>query len=863
MNKDTKKLPGSTKAHQLFAVVLLIIACAAATAAQTETVWVEDAVPAGANTPTSVDGWNFVTSNPTPYSGTAAHKSALASGVHNHYFQDATATLTIGTGDKLFAYVYLDPSNPPTEVMLQWKSAPGNVLWDDAYWGADNMTDSWAANRRYMGPLPTTGQWVRLEVPASFVGLEGKTLNGMAFTLYGGQATWDRAGKVNSPPDAVWVEDAIPAGANTPTSVDGWNFVTSNPTPYSGANAHKSVLASGVHNHYFQDATATLTVGVGDKLFAYVYLDPSNPPTEVMMQWKSAPGNVLWDDAYWGADNMTDSWAANRHYMGPLPPLGQWVRLEVPASVVNLEGKTLNGMAFTLYGGQATWDRAGKVVALPETVWVEDAIPAGANTPTSVDGWNFVTSNPTPYSGTTAHQSALASGVHNHYFQDATATLSVAAGDKLFAYVYLDPSNPPTEVMLQWKSAPGNVLWDDAYWGADNMTDSWAANRHYIGSLPELGKWVRLEVPASVVNLEGKTLNGMAFTLYGGRATWDHAGKVVNAPLFGGAWQKFGAPGDPPVLPVGSATWESQWLALKSVVRNENDPGCNCVRYYGYYHAQPGDNLFQIGLATSDDGGVNWTKHVGPIFTPSPNPVPSPSPSPAGWEQYAVANPIVWKESATWYMLYSGRPTREGASHMGLATSTDGITFSRSGDVMTGECGWDNFTVGPASVIKVGSTYRVYYTGINNYTAVQNSDFTQFKIGYATSTDLIHWSEKDNGVCRPPVLSGVLHAWDEGVLEPFVQKFGDLYYMWYQGNTDPGTNHSAIGLAVSLDGINWTRSSGNPVLSRRDPQSFWDGMWTESPVLVKVGPTQWRLFYSGSNAGVPTMQTGFATWTPQ
>jgi glucose/arabinose dehydrogenase len=38
---------------------------------------------------------------------------------------------------------------------------------------------------------------------------------------------------------------------------------------------------------------------------------------------------------------------------------------------------------------------------------------------------------------------------------------------------------------------------------------------------------VRLEVPASLVGLEGQTLNGMAFTLFNGRATWDHAGKVL------------------------------------------------------------------------------------------------------------------------------------------------------------------------------------------------------------------------------------------------------------------------------------------------------------------------------------------------
>jgi RHS repeat-associated protein len=49
-----------------------------------------------------------------------------------------------------------------------------------------------------MGPLPAAGSWVKLEVPASLVGLEGFTLHGMAFSMWGGRATWDRAGKTSS-----------------------------------------------------------------------------------------------------------------------------------------------------------------------------------------------------------------------------------------------------------------------------------------------------------------------------------------------------------------------------------------------------------------------------------------------------------------------------------------------------------------------------------------------------------------------------------------------------------------------------------------------------------------------------------------
>ena len=304
--------------------------------------------------------WNWSSSNPPPYAGALAHQSALAGGEHQHYFYNATATLPVAVGDTLFAYVYLDPANPPSTVMLQWNDG----TWEHrAYWGANLIgwgTDG-TVSRRYMGALPAAGQWVRLAVPAALVGLEGSTLNGMAFTLYGGRATWDHAGKTAS--DVVWVEDSVPGGATAASDGgDAWNWSSSNPPPYAGALAHQSALAGGEHQHYFYNATATLPVAVGDTLFAYVYLDPANPPSTVMLQWNDG----TWEHrAYWGANLIgwgTDG-TVSRRYMGALPAAGQWVRLAVPAALVGLEGSTLNGMAFTLYGGRATWDRAGKSLA--------------------------------------------------------------------------------------------------------------------------------------------------------------------------------------------------------------------------------------------------------------------------------------------------------------------------------------------------------------------------------------------------------------------------------------------------------------------------------------------------------------------
>ncbi|MEW6303034.1 MAG: Ig-like domain-containing protein [Verrucomicrobiota bacterium] len=338
------------------------------------TVWIDDSLPAGASPSSSGgDSWTWASNNPSPFSGVLAHQSAIAAGMHQHFFENATAALTVNSGDTLFAYVYLDPSNPPNEVMLQWNDGS----WEHrAYWGADNI--GWGVNgsasRYFAGALPPAGQWVRLAVPAAAVGLEGKTLNGMAFTLYGGRATWDYAGRDSSgspppppplppPPssEVVWVEDSLPSGAIADyQGGDAWAWAGSNPTPFSGSLAHQSAIAAGTHQHYFYNASVTLTVSVGDSLFAYVHLDPANPPSEIMLQWNE---NGSWEHrAYWGANNIP--WGINntasRFFAGSLPAAGQWVRLEVPASAVGLEGKTLNGMAFTLYNGRATWDRAGK-----------------------------------------------------------------------------------------------------------------------------------------------------------------------------------------------------------------------------------------------------------------------------------------------------------------------------------------------------------------------------------------------------------------------------------------------------------------------------------------------------------------------
>jgi hypothetical protein len=159
----------------------------------------------------------------------------------------------------------------------------------------------------------------------------------------------------------TWVDDAVPAGAWVSSTGGGvWNWISSNPAPVSGTRAHQTAAGTGERSHTFNDARTTMPLGVGDTLFAWVYLDPAAMPEQLMLCWNDGS----WDHrAYWGASRIhwgTDG-TTGRHRVGDLPAGGRWVKLEVPASAVALEGRQVSGMTFAVFGGgRVVWDAAGR-----------------------------------------------------------------------------------------------------------------------------------------------------------------------------------------------------------------------------------------------------------------------------------------------------------------------------------------------------------------------------------------------------------------------------------------------------------------------------------------------------------------------
>jgi hypothetical protein len=404
----------------------------------TDTVWVEDQVPAGATLYGSGEGWTWTTSNPSPFSGATAHQSNNVAGFHNHYFMSAANGLEINYGDTLFTYVYIDAANPPSEIMVQWHDG---TSWYSVYWGADYL--NWVGTRHRIGNVPAGGQWVRLEVAASLLGLEGKTVTGMAFDLWDGRATWDKAGKSSTRTDEIYVEDSLPTGAVPNGTSEGWNWVSANPAPRSGTLSSQSNIVAGFHNHYFMSATQRMSVSTGDRLFAYVFIDPANIPSEIMVQWHDG---TSWYNVYWGADYL--NWVGTRHYQGAIPVAGKWVRLEVAASLLGLEGKNVSGMAFDMWDGRATWDRAGRST--------QQVTPAGPEN---------VVWNPSSMVGVSASGNNLtmtaAGGWGN---AGASSTQTINSGD---GYVEFTANNLGETRIVGLSNGDTNQSWQEIDFGID------------------------------------------------------------------------------------------------------------------------------------------------------------------------------------------------------------------------------------------------------------------------------------------------------------------------------------------------------------------------------------------------------------
>ncbi len=158
---------------------------------ETETIWFEDAFPAGAQVPPP----GAVLVDQPVHSGTKALK-VVGPGLAQTYYDKGAEPFSCPDTGTFFVNVFLDPQDPPEEVMLQLLTNTWDhrAIWgeDLINWGQQNSTSRFSA-----GKLPAAGQWVTLEFDVASVGLNATTkVNGFAFTVHGGTAYFDKFGVI-------------------------------------------------------------------------------------------------------------------------------------------------------------------------------------------------------------------------------------------------------------------------------------------------------------------------------------------------------------------------------------------------------------------------------------------------------------------------------------------------------------------------------------------------------------------------------------------------------------------------------------------------------------------------------------------
>jgi RHS repeat-associated protein len=182
--------------------------------------WLTGSLPEG----TIVEGsWRWIDER-DPL-GAAVHETSGA-GLDLHLVRDTQAAWFLGTGDRVVQYLWLDPADPPEQILLQ--------VYGDGADGehriviGEELLDLGASPGAAMVKLslPAPARWLRLSIPAAELGLTGRRVEGFAFASYGGRVLWGTTAASGALDDAARMEfadtqrDTVTAFADLEIQVD-------------------------------------------------------------------------------------------------------------------------------------------------------------------------------------------------------------------------------------------------------------------------------------------------------------------------------------------------------------------------------------------------------------------------------------------------------------------------------------------------------------------------------------------------------------------------------------------------------------------------------------------------------------------
>ncbi len=237
-----------------------------------------------------------------------------------------------------------------------------------------------------------------------------------------------------------------------------------------------------------------------------------------------------------------------------------------------------------------------------------------------------------------------------------------------------------------------------------------------------------------------------------------------------------------PILALGeTGTFDEFGTNPVSVIKNDKE-----IRAYyaGWTRCESVPFNAAIGLAISRDNGTTFRRlGKGPVLSFSPD------------EPFVLGSPKIRKFKDVWYLWYSSGKKwikndskAEPVYKIRMACSEDGIQWKKVGKDLIESTLEENECQASPDVFFFKGRYHMFFSYRYNLNFRETNK--GYRIGYASSDDLIHWVRDDSkaGISKSE------EGWDaESISYPYVFELDNRILMFYQGNE---IGRYGFGLAV-------------------------------------------------------------------
>jgi hypothetical protein len=204
-----------------------------------------------------------------------------------------------------------------------------------------------------------------------------------------------------------------------------------------------------------------------------------------------------------------------------------------------------------------------------------------------------------------------------------------------------------------------------------------------------------------------------------------------------------------------------------------------------------------------------------------------------------------------YYMAYSaGGATLANPRHIGMAKSSDGITWTRMSTnpvLRSGIDSYDQTSLWSPILYIHNDTWHIWYGGNKGNVGGGLQDMN---ICYANSSDGVRWTKYSNN----PVLENGIpnNAWDGIDVRPSaIMREGGKYSLYYTATGQGWGGVGSLGHASSSDGLDWVEDNANPVIN--SAPASWYNTKSKYGTLEKANGT-YRLW---SNGNAPAWKIGW------